>query len=530
MTFSIPAHAGFEWTPPEQTAPAPIPEEQNIVTPSVPDPLPPVQKGEHIDDIPQEPEAFVPEQRHEKSSDQQKPVLKVKVLTPQQEPIQKNAVSEELNKPQIDEPKSEQIIKQSKPIEPAIEEPEVIESTNVTPEPDVISKEPIPDEPKPIVTQNKTEPKEITKEVKSKKGVSINPYPLRDSEGDSLPDQENEKTISSLKEPKRDVASFSPSEPQAQNVKLENEYKVIEGFGADIPLAVALSQVVPPQYAYSFGNGVNPGDLVSWNGGKPWNEVLDEMVTPLGIETSIQGNTLKITKSGNVSVAEPLPVVHKDESSLSQEESSGIAQEETLSSLNPDNTKPTNSKDLEKNDKQEKVEKLGDKKEPLEKVSLKQEPVEKVVKEPTKKSGRNVILDPGKSEAKQPNFVEQVLAPEASSEKLAKAEPAASDATKKLEKTEIEATKKEQSLQPRIWEAKQGSSLKETLDVWARQANVKLIWKSEKDYQLSSNVLISGTFDSAVKVLFTKAVKNGPQHSFAADGTQSDLVVEDAQG
>lgn len=66
------------------------------------------------------------------------------------------------------------------------------------------------------------------------------------------------------------------------------------GFGRDLPLALALSQVVPPQYSYAFAQNVNVGQVVSWQGGKPWNEVLDEMLASSGMRAVIKGNQITI--------------------------------------------------------------------------------------------------------------------------------------------------------------------------------------------------------------------------------------------
>ncbi len=59
------------------------------------------------------------------------------------------------------------------------------------------------------------------------------------------------------------------------------------GFGRDLPLALALSQVVPAEYSYAFAQNVNVGTMVSWQGGKPWNVVLDEMLAPNGMKADI---------------------------------------------------------------------------------------------------------------------------------------------------------------------------------------------------------------------------------------------------
>jgi outer membrane biosynthesis protein TonB len=72
-------------------------------------------------------------------------------------------------------------------------------------------------------------------------------------------------------------------------------YDVVEGFGTDIPLVMAMGQIIPAKYAYSFGKGVNPGSVVSWEGGKPWNEVLHSVLTPLNIGVKIEGTVVSLS-------------------------------------------------------------------------------------------------------------------------------------------------------------------------------------------------------------------------------------------
>lgn len=70
------------------------------------------------------------------------------------------------------------------------------------------------------------------------------------------------------------------------------------GFGRDLPLALALSQVVPPDYTFSFAQDVNAGETVSWQGGKPWDAVLNDMLAPVGMRAVISGNQVIV---GNAS-------------------------------------------------------------------------------------------------------------------------------------------------------------------------------------------------------------------------------------
>ncbi len=77
---------------------------------------------------------------------------------------------------------------------------------------------------------------------------------------------------------------------------------VVSGFGNDLPLLVALQQVVPPQYKVSLAQGVDGNTHVSWQGDKPWEQALSDMLSPVLCSFShfIQGNTLVVKAvSGN---------------------------------------------------------------------------------------------------------------------------------------------------------------------------------------------------------------------------------------
>lgn len=73
-----------------------------------------------------------------------------------------------------------------------------------------------------------------------------------------------------------------------------SDYADVNGFGADMPLAFALRQVVPAEYAFSFGPNVNPGYRVSWSGGQPWNIVVQDMIAPLKLASQIHQKTVII--------------------------------------------------------------------------------------------------------------------------------------------------------------------------------------------------------------------------------------------
>ncbi len=79
----------------------------------------------------------------------------------------------------------------------------------------------------------------------------------------------------------------------------KQEFQEIVGFGRELPLALALSQVVPAEYSYAFAQNVDTGATVSWEGGKPWNMVLNDMLTNAGLKAAIQDGRVMITSQNS---------------------------------------------------------------------------------------------------------------------------------------------------------------------------------------------------------------------------------------
>jgi type IV pili sensor histidine kinase/response regulator len=116
---------------------------------------------------------------------------------------------------------------------------------------------------------------------------------------------------------------------------------VIEGFGKDIPLAIALRDIVPPNYAYVFSPRDIAGTKISWRGGKPWLEVLQNALSQQNLDATINGNNITIfskqaelvpvqTPTATVAVSDPLPLVEPvsqppvDETAIKEEKEQSI--------------------------------------------------------------------------------------------------------------------------------------------------------------------------------------------------------------
>lgn len=69
---------------------------------------------------------------------------------------------------------------------------------------------------------------------------------------------------------------------------------IVHGFANHVPLAVALRQILPTGYGFSIDQNVDLGVLVSFHGGKPWRETLDEAVAPAELIVHEQGQMVEV--------------------------------------------------------------------------------------------------------------------------------------------------------------------------------------------------------------------------------------------
>jgi hypothetical protein len=83
--------------------------------------------------------------------------------------------------------------------------------------------------------------------------------------------------------------------PTANSQSSDNDIAV--GFGKDIPLTTALRQIIPADYSYVIDQNVSGEQFVSWNGGREWPLVMNDMIEPLGLKSSIDGRIVRLTNN-----------------------------------------------------------------------------------------------------------------------------------------------------------------------------------------------------------------------------------------
>ncbi|MEZ5815343.1 MAG: TcpQ domain-containing protein [Alphaproteobacteria bacterium] len=265
------AHAGFEWVPAEPQAAAPAPVEAVPMQPPAQDllmyegqplsPLPPLDMEEP--DMGAQPQTAVA------------PAPAIKTQTP---PSSQNVLKVKT----MDGP--------SPSIAPA--PPEIMPQEPVQAP---VTAEIMTPPPAPRIILPEDAPSSARNAAAKSGGLQINPWPVKDKSATPLPPLENAST----------PVAREGAMPIQANTMADAEQEAV-GFGKDMPLALALQQIAPPGYAFSFGENINPGMKVSWTGGRAWSAVMDDMIAPLGLQASIRGKAIFIHHQKQSALREPL--------------------------------------------------------------------------------------------------------------------------------------------------------------------------------------------------------------------------------
>lgn len=254
--------AGFEWVPPQKKEPAPI-----ITPPSQPvdgaAPAPAVQ-----------PEGY------ELSPLSPMPLMEDEIVAapiPAPPPVQ----------PSVEQPVSGKPVLKVK----TMIEPEEVPAQTAPAQEAILQPMPSPTPaPSPRIVMPQDAPEKAVESVPGGNRLIIEPFPQEQAAGHAqgVP-----------------PVALDPVSAPAAEASQPSAYEDAVGFGSDMPLALALQQIAPPSYAVSFGESVNPGARVSWTGGKPWNEVISEMLSPLHMEADIRGRVIHIRYSRESALRAP---------------------------------------------------------------------------------------------------------------------------------------------------------------------------------------------------------------------------------
>lgn len=262
--------------------------------------------------------------------------------------------------------------------------------------------------------------------------------------------------------------------PQQMNTLSEAERTDAVGFGKDMPLALAVQQIVPPGYAYSFAQSVNAGQRVSWSGGKAWDLVLQETLEPIGMNIRIDGKSVMVVQ---------------DTDQMSQNEIQ----------TNVQSIEPAAGTEIE--------------------LEAQISPAAALIQTPEAPQTRSKISDPGETASIQPDL-SAIEMPEADGVQM------------QMDVTESEAV---DNTSAQIWSAKKGDSLKTVLHDWAKQSNTQIIWEASYDYRLDKDLSLQGSLEEAYNELLSSYndSESKPNFRFVKQNKESDnmalIIVQDAE-
>lgn len=296
--------------------------------------------------------------------------------------------------------------------------------------------------------------------------LTISPYPVG---APAKPGQKPAAAQAEVLAPIPSAPSVVPAPVTAQG------FTDVSGFGKDIPLVIALREIVPAEYSFSFSPGLNLGQRVSWSGDKPWDQVVSEVISPLAMTAEIKGNIVHISKIGG----EP-------------------AQRQSAAEPQPQ-TKPDVTSSIDG-----------------EAIPLVAHPV------------RANVTDPGAAAQTQPEQtiarIGEITASQAP-QNLTAVEPASGDAA-------APAADAQEAVAPEVpakfWEARKGESLKSVVDHWSSRAGVSLVWDATHDYNVDIDISTDSSFEDAVKILLANSAADPgdkPQAKFLKDVESNSLSV-----
>lgn len=295
-----------------------------------------------------------------------------------------------------------------------------------------------------------------------------------------------------MKAPVRAAAPLSASSMVA--------FPETEGFGRDIPLALALQQIVPPGYSFAFGRAVNPGIRVSWEGGQPWNEVLQQVLAPHGLMPAIEGNVVRV-QSGTAPMNIPMNAPVASPMVPSAPAYANVAAPMPVATLPAydsyaapvpvvpanaavpgyDGWRPVNDWQAEGN---------------YMPSYPRRDPA--VARERMMNEAANHVQKQEPSAPGPDQLVAAAPAGMPAPQALVAAQPAQAKNYMQLTGLDDAAMKTLDAHEIRYWQAQPGESLRGVMTQWAEQAGVQLFWAEGQDYVLTAPVQMHGTFQNAL--------------------------------
>lgn len=311
------------------------------------------------------------------------------------------------------------------------------------------------------------------------------------------------------------LAPFAATSPAPVTTAAVSD-DIVAGFGRDLPLVIALQQVAPAGHQFSFAPGVNPGAMVSWEGGKPWQAVMNDMLAPQGLGFQQQGNVIVVG------------TFRTDDAALSPQATAAAAQ---MSSMPQDDmgaplslTAPQEAPMAETP-----AAAATSSAEPV--TIRRSRPVDSrtageaasaapLMSYPPETTGSQqpvpvTSLPPSATQAPVSEAPADLAAPPPMDAAMSPAPAAEVAPTPLLAKPTVAQEPAQTTAAPQKagapWTGAAGATLRDTLKNWSEAANVELYWSIDYDYKLKGDVNYAGAYDEAVGKLLDQFAAVRPQ-------------------
>jgi len=330
------------------------------------------------------------------------------------------------------------------------------------------------------------------------------------------------------------LAPFVAATPLPEPVEAGD---VLSGFGTDLPLVIALQQVVPAGYQYSFAEGVNLGQPVSWEGGKAWQQVLGDMLAKEGLGYRLQQNIVVV---GYFPPEETAPAVNMMDAPATAEAPIAWHDPAPVAAEAPKAGEPVN---IRRQRPGRVTAAAEEETQPQPAAEAEAAPAWQTSTDRTAgQSARAMSYPPEKSSSAPiavtsapPAAQNKISAPDAAAYQqplsapppmdmgMMSQEPPADEAPvdiTRADRAAAGATAQVETAAPEkapvvasngAWNGQKGDTLRDTLKNWSDSAGVELYWSIDYDYRLKKSVTLDGSYDQAVAALLDQFADVRPQ-------------------
>lgn len=268
------------------------------------------------------------------------------------------------------------------------------------------------------------------------------------------------------------------------------------GFGSDIPLALAMRQIIPAQYAYAFDSDVDQSTRITWNGGKPWDVVLSDAIVPLGLGVSVEGQVVRITPVSKLSAPSPLPPAAPVAMTMT---TAMAAMADPVPYAEPAMQPPVQEVYVRRESESDGF---------WSRLGLKSDAAPAKKDYVTRTAG-GVIMTPATPAVPAHDIpVDRSIAITGAAPGVPVSLTATPDTVVPVEERGAVTPATGMDMHS-FWQAEKGDSLKNVLQTWSDDSGVKLYWVSVEDYRLPAAIRVEGSYTEAVSKVLTSYGETG---------------------